>query len=152
MFQKIASFVLVPIVVATTSPSASPRIDPWLDASVGSFDVCTPQDSVTAVTVDHLSLFLASTDSIKTNIRQSLGLSGGGTGTVAVETDTIACRGVRRRLDSLINVPSADSTRRVFIARVDTMYVVNDVESPVAHARGGFLVMTRDYRYVGAWR
>jgi hypothetical protein len=55
-------------------------------------------------------------------------------------------------MDSLSAVTSPDTTRRMFMARVDSMFVVNDMLSEHASLRGGFVVLTRNYQWVGAWR
>ena len=112
---------------------------------------CSRQDTITAITMTVLNKFLNKTDSIAVRIRQEFALPA--TASVAVlESDTLVCRNIRRVLDSIAADPKIDTTREMFIARVDTMFVVNDLLSPRPSSRESFRVLNRNYRSVGGWK
>lgn len=134
-------------------PSRSPADASWTRAAAAAgLHPCTTENDGVSLTNDLLLRFLGSSDSVSVNIRESIGLPTGVTGPIILETDTVVCRRLRRVLDSLVYAPAADSMRNVYMARVDTMFVVKDMESPIDYVRSDKLVVTRDYRFVGAWR
>ena len=146
--------VLLPLTAAGRhSPSiASGSNRGSVSSQTSQIDVCSPNDTITEITIGVLGSFLSETGPISVSIRDSFGLSAGTASGIVLVSDTAVCRRVRRKLDSLVALPVADTTRRVFIAKVDSMFVVNDLVSARLSVRGAFIVISPSYAYVGAWR
>ncbi len=155
--KKTLTLFLIVLLPLTAAGRHSPSIAGGsnrgsVSSQISQIDVCSPNDTITAITIGVLGSFLSRTGPISVSIRDSLGLSAGTASGIVLVSDTAVCRRVRRKLDSLVAAPVADTSRRVFIAKVDSMFVVNDISSPRLDVRHNFIVLSPSYAYVGAWR
>ena len=155
--KKTLTLFLIVLLPLTAAGMHSPSIAGGsnrgsVSSHISQIDVCSPNDTITDITIGILGSFLSETDPIPVSIRDSLGLSAGAASGIVLVSDTAVCRRVRRTLDSMVALPVSDTTRRIFIARVDSMFVVNDPSSGRDYVSGSFFVFSPSYAFVGAWR